>query len=644
MAISTAGALSIPTAQNAVAPGIAANTGLVANGARTGNLTEQSTAVSVTTSLQDIFQQPAVRKAMPALLVLIALVVLGSLYAWMQETPYRPLFPGMAESDQHTAFENLKAANFNPRIDPSSGNLTVPMTRFHEARIMLASQGLPRNQSRGVLESLKDQTAMTTSQFMEQARYTAAIEQELAKSIGQIDTIQSVRVHLAQTKQSAFLRDRVPAKASVVVTPYGGRMIGAGQVQAIVHLVASSVAYLSAEDVSVVDNLGNLLTKSPADAAMGLTSVQMQIKQQSEENYRNRIVQLLEPIVGEGNVRAQVDLSMNFSQVEVTSEDFDAGRQGPKTRSEQLSEERSSKLDANGVPGALSNTPPALPESAKDSKPTDEKAKETTTSGLNSKTTRNYEIDKVVRHVKSPMGGIDRVTVAVVIKERDAAPKSKDAPAKDAPAAAPAGFSADELERFNAVVKGAVGFKEDRGDVVSIMPAKFAPVAKSGAEMAWYENDMAANIARVGLAALVLIVVLLAVVRPVVKSYLPTPPVDDKLLLAASGVGAGANSGAAGGDWATPGDAGGIAGTDGADGGDKSAPDGLMMEDGESMEQFRDRLKKSAAPKKSSISADMLDTANTYDDKVALIRLLVAEDSGRVANVLKTMIRLDSPA
>ena len=626
MAISTASALSVPTEQNAMAAGVGGGNAVMGNALRVVNPAGAATAVSVTSTLQDVFLQPTVRKAMPGIIVLLALVLLGSIYGWVQETPYRPIFPGMVESDQQTAFENLKAANFNPRLDPTTGNLSVPLTRFHEARILLASQGLPRNQSRGVLDTLKDQTAMTTSQFMEQARYTAAIEQELAKSIAQIGTIQGVRVHLAQTKQSAFLRDRVPTKASVVVTPFGGRTIGAGQVQAIVHLVASSVPYLAPEDVSVVDNLGNLLTKTAGDAAMGLTSVQLQIKQQTEDNYRSRIVQLLEPILGEGNVRAQVDLTMNFSQVEVTSEDFDPGRQGPKTRSENLSEERASKQDATGVPGALSNSPPANAVEKKENTPTDEKAGTSSNATLNSKTTRNYEIDKVVRHVKSPMGGKQRVTVAVVIKEREAAAKPKDAATPAAPAAAPApaesaGFTPEELERFNAVIKGVVGFKEDRGDVVNIMPAKFEPVPKSTIEVAWYENDMAANIVKVALAALILIVVLLTVVRPVVKSYL-TP----------AGAGAGALL-LAGPD--------GVAGMLADDGTGKKGEDGLVMNEGESMEGFRDRLKKSAAPKKSSISADMLDTANTYDDKVALIRLLVAEDSGRVANVLKSMIRVN---
>lgn len=173
-------------------------------GTSSGLTLPQATPLTLLSSLGGILGQPAVRKSVPAILVLVALVICGAIYSWTQEVPYRGVFPGMAEADQQSALETLKAANFSPRIDATSGQLSVPAARYHEARILLASQGIPRTQGRGILDSLKDQSALTTSQFMEQARYAAAIEQELAKSITQIGTIQSARVHLAQTKQSGF--------------------------------------------------------------------------------------------------------------------------------------------------------------------------------------------------------------------------------------------------------------------------------------------------------------------------------------------------------------------------------------------------------------------------------------------------------
>ena len=570
--------------------------------------------VAVLSSLGGVLQQPAVRKAMPAIVMLAILLAFATLYFWMQEAPYRAVFPGMHESDQQSAFDVLKTANLNPRIDATSGQLAVPAGRYHEARILLASQGIPKAQGRGILDSLKDQSAMTTSQFMEQARYAAAIEQELAKSITQIGSIQGARVHLAQTKQSAFVRDRERVKASVVVTPHGGRVVSPSQVQAIVHLVASSVPYLAVEDVSVVDNLGNLISKAPGDAVLGLTSVQTQHKQQVEDAYRKKILQLLEPVVGEGNVRAQVDLVLDFNQVEMASEDFDNRRTGPKTRSEVLSEERGGSGEAGGgVPGSLSNSPPGEAKINPDSTATTmAEEKKSGSSSLNSKSTRNYELDKAVRHVRTSPGNIERVSVAVVIKEREPAAATVPAGAvagKAAPAApAPVAYSAEELERLASLVKGVVGFSAERGDQVNLIPAKFdlpAPVVPLTSN--WYENDVTVNGLKVALAALVVVVILLTVVRPVLVSLLLPAPV------AALGL----------------------------PGGELGA-DGMSMVDGESVDDFKTRLKKSAAPKKSSISAEMLDTANSYDDKVALVRMLVAEDSGRVANVLKNMIKRDA--
>ena len=622
-------------ASPALTPGLQ----MVPSGAAAGASTNtsltlpQATPLMLLSSLGGMLGQPAVRKAAPAILVLVALVIIGAIYSWTQEAPYRGVFPGMAEADQQSALETLKAANFNPRIDATSGQLAVPAARYHEARILLASQGIPRTQGRGILDSLKDQSALTTSQFMEQARYAAAIEQELAKSITQIGTIQSARVHLAQTKQSGFVREQTPVKASIIVTPYSGRLVSHNQVQAIVHLVASSVPYLAAEDVSVVDNLGNLISSSPTEGLLGLTTVQMQHKQQAEETYRNRIVQLLEPVVGEGNVRAQVDLVMNFTQVETATEDFDTRKDGVKTRSEVLSEERSAQLDPLGVPGALTNSAPPESKSSSDTSATEEK--KDSRGMLSSKSTRNYELDKTVRHVKNSQGGIDRVSVAVVIKERASALKEASA-APAATAAAPTGYSPEELERLTGLVKGVVGFTQDRGDVVSLMPAKFDLSATQGSGQIWYENDMAVSSIKVGLATLLLVVILLAVVRPVLKSYLPPAPAPAAMLPApdqAGKVDAAASTGPKGAVEEE---------LDGERGDEEHVGvDEMSINEGESLEEFKARLKKSAAPKKSSISAEMLDTANSYDDKVALVRMLVTEDSGRVAAVLKNMIKQD---
>jgi len=179
--------------------------------------------------------------------------------------------------------------------------------------MLIASKGLPRTEVQGI-DGLKDMPAMTTSQFMEQVRYNNAMEQELARSISQIAGIKNARVHLAAPKQSVFVRDRVPTKASVVITRAPGRTVSSANVSAIIQLVASSVPYLAPENVSVIDNFGSLMNEMLTEQPLGLTSAQLQQKQQMEDLYRTRLIQLLAPIVGEINVSAQVSMSMDFNQ------------------------------------------------------------------------------------------------------------------------------------------------------------------------------------------------------------------------------------------------------------------------------------------------------------------------------------------
>ena len=236
-------------------------------------------------SVQQLLQQPSVKKAMPLILMGLAVLLFGIIYVLINMPTYRPLMVNMSEADQQTAMEALRTSEFKPVLDPTSGQITVPANKCHEARIFLASKGIPKTGNLG-MESLKDQSAMTTSQFMEQVRYTSAMEQELARTIMQIDSIQHARVHLAMPKQSVFVRDRTPPKASIVITPHSGRSVSANQVQALVHLVASSVPLMTPENVAVVDNPGKLITDSSSAAILGLTSAESQHKQKMEDLYR----------------------------------------------------------------------------------------------------------------------------------------------------------------------------------------------------------------------------------------------------------------------------------------------------------------------------------------------------------------------
>ncbi len=555
---------------------------------------------------KQIINQPAVRKALPGILALAILILFGMVYMAMNATPYKPVMPGLSESDQQAAFDALRKGSFEPRIDAGNGQLQVPSNRYHEARIFLAAQGLPRGGTTG-LEALKGQSSMTTSQFMEQVQVNAAMEQELARTILQIATIQSARVHLAAPKQSVFVRDRTPPKASVVVSPHPGRAVSASQVQAIVHLVSSSVPYLTADNVTVVDNVGKLLTESASELKLGLTAAQTQHKQQLEEVYRNRIIQILAPMVGEANVRSQVNLTLDFTQIESTTEDYDTRDKGPKTRSEVLAEDRGVQLSAEGVPGALSNRPPGQANMNTDTRADTTKGQTDSSQTLSSRQTRNYEIDRTIRRISNATGGVQRVSVAVVINERPSS-AGKEGDKSGAKGPATVSFSPQEMERMQELVRSVVGFQAARGDVVSVVPARFEP-SDNLDTIPWYSDTSVQDQMKLGLIGLIFIVFLLIVVRPLMLTI--TGQNKQKEAEAAQKVLAD---------------------------GELSEEDMRMIQigEGESLEDIKAKLK----PKKSSISIDMLDTANTYDDKVALIRMLVAEDSARVANVLKGMITI----
>ena len=673
-----------------------------------------------------LLKQPAVRRALPAIAILIVLLIAAMSFQFSQTTPYRPIMPGMTENDKQAALEALKAADFKPKIDTSSGQITVPEARYHEARIFLAGQGIPKEAQPIGMESLKDKSSMTTSQFMEQVQYNTAIEQELARSIMQISTIKAARVHLALPKQSVFVRERATPKASVVVTPHSGRGVTTPQVKAIVHLVSSSVPYLAPNNVSVVDDQGNLMTdENPVDATMGLTIAQMQHKQRTEESYRQRVTELLAPVVGESAIKAEVNLTLDYTTVETTTEDFDNKDKGVKPRSEALTTERKYKIDPEGIPGAMSNSPPPDADLTTDTN-TNEK-KPINNEIVTTRATRNFEMDRSVRHVKNSLGTIERLTVAVVVAERPAPQYTADG--KPVPPGSPTTvpYTKEELDRMLQLVRSAVGYNEARGDVVTVAPARFETLAPEPPKPWWADADLQ-NFIKIGIAALVIIVFLLAVVRPMVKGPTinqilpPTGPtaedvkraeeaklaeiakaVEEAKMAEAARIGeelrlaeevkqaeeaAAAEAAAeeqrladeaaaeearvaeeAAAEEAriaeeTAAEEARVAEEEAAaeearlaeeaaaeearlaeeaaageyEDDEELGEDEVELEEGESLDELRARMQ-AMKPKKPAFTAEMLDTANSYDDKVALIRMLVSQESGRVALVLKNMVK-----
>jgi flagellar M-ring protein FliF len=548
-------------------------------------------------TVSEVFSQPLVRKSLPGIMLMFVLLGFLVLYLWINEGDYRAIFPEMMEADRSEAYDLLTSSDVRVRISVQSGNLEVPMDQYHEARMLLAASGLPRSSNSQAFDNFDMESAMTTSQFMEEAKYVATIENELAKSITRISSIESARVHIAAPRQSSFVRNRTPTKASVVVTPFKGRSITQAQVQSISYLVSSSVPYLAVSDVSVVDNMGNLLTNSLTPSLTEAT-LQSGYERSVEEDYKERIIQLLEPLIGRENLRTDVDVTLDFTQLETTSERYDDDGNGPVTRSEILVNDESTSRAAGGVPGATSNVVPndtavvAQGEADQSIQQTD-----TGPTSTSSRTTRNYEVDKTMRYQRNQVGQLVKMSVAVVLNQTALA-------ANGAPNQA--GVSEDVLDNFRTLIEGAVGFNEERGDVVNVITTPFRPNESIPNPVKWYEDPSIIALIKMGAITLAFILLTVLVIRPVIRLYLPKVEIEDGLPKALAD-------------------------------GELSEEDLAMISvgDGESLEEIKAKLK----PKKSTISADMLDTANTYDDKVALIRLLVAEDSGRVANVMKKMIK-----
>ena len=566
-------------------------------------------------SIQQLMQQPSIKKAMPLILMGLAVLLFGIIYILINMPSYRPLMVNMSEAEQQTAMEALRTSEFKPVLDPATGQITVPANKYHEARIFLASKGIPKTGHMG-MDSLKDQSAMTTSQFMEQVRYTSAMEQELARTIMQIDSIQQARVHLAMPKQSVFVRDRTPPKASVIITPHAGRSVSQNQVQALVHLVASSVPLMTPENVAVVDNQGKLITESSTAATLGLTSAQSTHKQKMEDLYRVRVTQILAPIVGDNNVRSQVNMSLDFTQTEVTTEDFDTREKGPKTRSEALSEDKNSAMEAAGIPGTLSNTPPPAPSATTNSAAATPAGAGGGASNTTARSTRNYELDRSVRHVKNATGTMQRLSVAVLINER--APTTTKNEKGEVTDSKPNPYTEEEITRMQDLVRGVVGFDEKRGDVVAVVQAKFEPEAVYDLSIPWYKDETMQTYIKSGLLGLMFLAFLMMVIRPAVLRMLGLLKTPAELEAEALAVEEAAKKQLMADGELSPEDM-----------------NAIQLGEGETLEEIKAKLK----PKKSSISMEMLDTANTYDDKVALVRMIVAEDTSRVASVLKKMIK-----
>jgi flagellar M-ring protein FliF len=472
---------------------------------------------------------------------------------WTRGPSYSLLYANIAAEDQSQIAQALDAAQIPYRIQPGSNNIEVAAERVSEARMKLAGQGLP--ESGGGFALMDKDPGFGVSQFMENARYQHALETELGRTIANLRPVEGARVHLAIPRQSAFVRDHHPASASVFVQVKPGRRLEPGQVQAIVNLVASSIPEMEATQVTVVDQQGRLLSSPGGHDEFALGEQQFDMIHRLEDDYTQRIEALLAPMIGAGRVRAQVVAQMDMAVSEEAHEQYRPESQ--IVRSEQISEQSSRDgSGAGGVPGALTNQPPAAgvaqapPNTAPQNNTTQNaatgtaaanaanKAPATGATGLtqpiggtgtgsdsssSKSTTRNYEIDRTLAYTRQPAGKLKRLTVAVLIDNMRTT--DKDGKVKEV------ALTAQQLDHVTQLVKDAVGFDEARGDNVNVVNASFTaePTTPEGdlETPAFWESPLFLNIAKLLAGLAVVLVLVLAVLRPMVRTLVgpARPPV-----------------------------------------------------------------------------------------------------------------------
>ena len=464
-------------------------------------------------------RQPAVRQL--ALLVgLAASVALAvGLVQWASAPGMKPLFTQLAPADTNTVIATLESNGIEYEINAGGTVVAVPQGDLDRARLLLASEGLPKGDGIG-FESLYQEQELGLSSFMEQARYHRALESELARTMAALDSVRSARVHLAIAKESPFLRKGNAPAASVMLNIYPGRILSDRQLAGIVHLVSSSVPNLEASQVSVVDQAGKLLSDQGEDDVMGSSKDQFRMTQQLERDYSDRIVMILEPILGAGSVRAQVNADMDFTRIERTSEVY-----APETvvRSEQLSEEIANTPQDGGVPGELVNEPPADPALQQQPEGEQQVAQQQP-ARTSTSSTRNYEMDKTISHIQETPGSVRRLSVAVLLDYTEKT--GEDGQVTRAP------LEQAQLDEIRTLVSEAIGFSADRGDTLSIMNAEFMrpPAPEPLPEPGFFENDWVWQVGKGLLALSVLLALVFVVLRPLVRfAAVPIPPAPQNL-------------------------------------------------------------------------------------------------------------------
>ncbi len=568
--------------------------------------------------LDNLAQMPALRQV--ALLVgLAASVAIGfAVVLWSQEPDYRPLYGSLAGLDASQVMDTLNSSGINYRVEPNSGALLVKSSELANARLKLAAAGVSPTDSTIGFEILDKEQGLGTSQFMETTRYRRGLEGELGRTIASLNNVKAARVHLAIPKSSVFVRDERKPSASVLVEMYPGRSLEPSQVMAIINLVATSVPELQKSQVTVVDQSGNLLSDQEELSEMSRAGKQFDYTRRLENLFTQRVHNILQPVLGVGRYKAEVSADVDFSAIESTSETFNPDQ--PALRSEQSSsEQRQVSSGPQGVPGALSNQPPGAsiaPEvvgavavegpvpagqplvDADGQQIIDPKTGEPMLSPYPSdkreQSTRNFELNRSISYTKQDQNRLQRLSVAVVVDDQVIVNQETGEQVR-------VPWSEQDIARFTRLVQDSVGFNASRGDSVSVINAAFAPIqAEEILDIPFYTEPWFWSIVKQILGVLFILVLVFGVLRPLLRNV----------------VGGGKSKELAVSER-----------SDDADLGDMDDFDPGLADDRVSLGGPQNILLPSPS--------------EGYDAQLNAIKSLVAEDPGRVAQVVKEWINAD---
>jgi len=538
---------------------------------------------------KELWNSPAFRRSLPTIVAVVVTLMGLVAYFLMQQPSRTTLYASLPEAEKSRVLEALQNAGVDVALDPTTGDVMVPSSDYHSSRMTLAAQGLPTVVPTGY-ENL-DAIQMGSSRSVEAMRLKQTQELELARSIAEIDHVLSARVHLAIPEKEVFIRQEAQPTASVFVQLAQGRILGRTQVEAIIHLVSSSVPKLAKEDVSVIDHNGALLSNASSSLNGMVNDAELEHRVRMEDLYRSRIISLLTPIVGPGNVSAQVNLDIDFTRSEVTEEIVDP--EGNALRSEQNTKDLTRETPAKGIPGAVANTPPQTPDIGTTSLQSE--ALDNIRSSSSSEV-KNYEVSRTVSNTMKPSHRIQKINAAVLVREMTVTD-----PETGVQTNVP---MSDEMKaKLESLVTDAIGIDINRGDSLTVSSSAFMNVLE-GVQAPWYEETWFRSAINQFAIVLILAIVILGIIRPLLNRILVPASVSSTLM---------------------------------STGDEEVDLDQIEIGEGESLDDIKAKLK----PKKQAISAEMLDTANTYDDKVAVIRMIVADEAGRVSNVFKAMMQSD---